>query len=486
LTPAEYGGGKPNALGIVGRDMPGGFVQYDAPDLPAAVALAADFKAGAQYKYFRGQADSRWPLVSSLARVDEEARKQALTDFTEFWEFARGAPELVPYLQDDDALIATAQHHGLAKTNFIDFSHSPEVAGWFASEGAVPNTHGAIFLVDEEAEKGFALAGGALRFVTPDVPNLWRLQAQEGFFLEAPGAFDHIWPVDRIVFRHGLSASPIPKRHIYPDKKSALELALDQFDLKRRQRRGFEDFLQSVKGSETVFIEITDDQIVSTEDALVAPPAWAAGPNERWADFDVDSTGPTVLLTTLGAGSPMLIDLIDQRRRCADLLTVAGTDEDKLNPMIERLWSGCRPQPYSSAQIARAIVALLRLLGALDRIDLSSRKGLAAAANALHGPSVEIEMSTAGENAARAFVSIDRLRATLKDEVRAQLDAAGTKTGDAWLTVILQGDWKRPGRNFDGARLVDLFVDQIIPWQIATRRDTVAFSAFLVRTLGRP
>ena len=119
---AELLGSKQNALGTLGRPMPGGFIQYGVPDLMTAVALAADFKAGGHYKYFRGQRDARWQVVSSFVRANEADRAKAVTEFGAFYSFARGAQHLVPYLQNDDALIATAQHHGLALTNLIDFT----------------------------------------------------------------------------------------------------------------------------------------------------------------------------------------------------------------------------------------------------------------------------------------------------------------------------------------------------------------------------
>lgn len=219
---AELLGAKPNGLGIDGRIAPGGFIQYEVPDLITAVALAADFKANGHYKYFRGQRDARWQVVSSLVRADAAGREKAMRDFEAFYSFAREAPQLLPYLQDDDSLIATAQHHGLALTNFIDFTESPEVAGWFASDGANSGENGAIYLVDPEAESAFSIAGSALKFIHLDVPNLWRLQAQAGLFLEAQGSFDHIWPLDRIVFPHGSAQSAIHRRHIYPEQRKSV------------------------------------------------------------------------------------------------------------------------------------------------------------------------------------------------------------------------------------------------------------------------
>src|SRR5688572_17183146 len=94
---AELLGAKRNALGILGYPTPGGFIQYDAPDLTTAVALATDLKAGGHYKYFRGQRDARWHVESSFVRSSEEERAIAVDEFGAFYAFVRGAPELLPY-----------------------------------------------------------------------------------------------------------------------------------------------------------------------------------------------------------------------------------------------------------------------------------------------------------------------------------------------------------------------------------------------------
>lgn len=479
---AELLGAKQNALGISGRPMPAGFIQYDAPDLITAVALAADFKAAGHYKYFRGQRDANWQVLSSFVRANEVDRTKAVTDFAAFYSFARGAPQLIPYLQNDDALIATA-HHSLALTNFIDFTRSPEVAGWFASDGASTEDKGAIFLVDSEAEGAFDAYGGPVRFIHLDVPNLWRLQAQQGLFLEAPGRFDHIWPLDRIVFPHHASHSSIPRRHIYPDKKSALEQALDQYKVMRCRRAGFDDLLEHIQASGALLIELDSDDNTTEEDALVVPPAWVGGPNERWEDIDVDSSGP-VLAEPMLSSIAALTELIKKRRGCANLVTVSPDDDEKLQKLFDRVWDGMRPHPYSADHIARCIIATINLQRAFQHVNLSSGLEQRRIAEALLGPTIEIEMSTSGENAARAFVNLQDLWLALKPDVRKKWGTVFDPNGD-WLNRVLGEDWQRPGRNFDGEQLVELFVDQIVPWQVATHRDPVAFSAFHVLTLGR-
>ena len=165
---------------------------------------------------------------------------------------------------------------------------------------------------------------------------------------------------------------------------------------------------------------------------------------------------------------------------------IKGPSPATLQTKIDRLWIGCRPHPYSNEQIARSIVSLVKMVEALDGRPLSRGNEQQRAADTLYHPAIEIEMSTGGENAARAFVSLDRLWSALTIEKRFQLCPEGRPLTDGWISLLFEEDWKRPGRNFAGPVLLELFVDQIIPWQIATNRDTIAFSAFHIRTLGRP
>lgn len=481
---AQLLGVKSNALGILGKMMPGGFIQYEAPDLATAVMLAADFKANGHYKYFRGQRDSHWEVISSFARANKSDRDHALTEFNAFYSFARGAPQLVPYLQNDDAIIATAQHHGLALTNFIDFTHSPEVAGWFASDGSSTNGKGAIFLVDTKVEETFELLGLPFRFLHADVPNLWRLQSQQGLFLEAGGKFDHIWPLDRIIFPHLASNSSVPRNHIYPDKKSSLELALDQYELIKRRNAAFDDMVETMRVAGVAMFEIREEETAEEDEPLLVPPAWIGGPDERWSNFDADSTGPILDNTLLTAITP-LTELIEKRRNCANLLIVSPREARTLQRRVNRVWEGMRPYPYSANQIARSINATARLHRAFEHVNMSDGQEQRRIATEQIGESVEIEMSTSGGNAARAYVSKEALWFALKADIQVKLGRS-FDPGGGWISYILYDKSKRPGFCFDSERLIDLFADQITPWQVATNRDPIAFSAFHILRLGRP
>ena len=305
--------------GIIGREQPGSYIQYDASCLADAVALADKLRLEGRYLYFRGQRDASWGVRSTFARADAAIKQQAISDLGEFCDFAMSAPELLPYLQEVDAIIATAQHHGLAATTLIDFSREPEIAGWFASHNAIEGEQGAIFMVDRRAEEmltAFGEKDGLFRFLEPDVPNLWRLQAQRGLFLDARTDLGAVWPLDRIVFPHNGSGSGIDARRIYPNEKSALEQALEQYGTERARRAGLRSIVGD--GSKIAWLEIVENDPPSPQ-APSFNGEWARGPDERWAEIDIDSPPPLLRADEILNDQAGLCRLIERRRRCAQL-----------------------------------------------------------------------------------------------------------------------------------------------------------------------
>jgi hypothetical protein len=85
------------------------------------------------------------------------------------------------------------------------------------------------------------------------VDDLWRMQAQSGHLLYWPReGVEHYYDLDRIIFTHDSSLYTIPEERIYPTRKSALELLLDEFitmslmlDNQRYLRKVFEEWNRS-------------------------------------------------------------------------------------------------------------------------------------------------------------------------------------------------------------------------------------------------
>ncbi len=356
------------------------------------------------------------------------------------------------------------------------------MAAWFASEGITEEAQGCIFLIDDDAEARINQIGAryGTKIFSFDVANLWRLQAQQGLFLEATVSIDQLWPLDRIIFDHTGKASPIKSSHIYPEKRSHLEQAIDQYKILRERQETWNKLLKM----EGIFHLDVSEESPRDIEGIVAISGWDVGPDERWSDMDIDSSAPEIDIQTLNDITAVEA-IIVARRRCAELLVVkAATDQSVsvLQSHVNRFWEGCRPFPYTDAQLARGVQSVVSTWLVLRNFNLHSGSDQDAAAFELLGDSVQIEMATAGRNTARAYIGKDRLLMALKRETRQRLgDMPGTAMD---IMLALAEDYRTPARNFEPDALIDLFVDQVIPWQIVTNRDPVAYSPFHILTLG--
>jgi hypothetical protein len=144
-----------------------------------------------------------------------------------------------------------------------------------------------------------------------------------------------------------------------------------------------------------------------------------------------------------------------------------------------------RPYPFDSAAIARAIAALARFEVFFRGFDLGAGHGTMPVARRVLVDPVEVEFGIAGGGSSRACVSGSRLLGALSDLARHRLDLPEGATGDVVLRRLAPF-WGKTLRLFDHKRLMDLFIDEIIPWQVVSKRDPIAFSSFHIKTLGQP
>ena len=123
---------------------------------------AAELEDRSRSYTYRGQRDSAWPLQSAAVRrlesFGQSARQQhnlSLSDrivqYTQHHllrEFRNRGFDIVDgRRQSVLECLSTLQHQGAA-TPLLDFSYSPLVALWFASESSDPETDGKIFKID--------------------------------------------------------------------------------------------------------------------------------------------------------------------------------------------------------------------------------------------------------------------------------------------------------------------------------------------------
>ena len=179
-----------------------------------------------KFDMFRGQR-RHWPLYPSMVRLEANARADALRSLTDFIEWAHSTPAMAPYAQSTDAIIAIAQHYGLG-THLLDWTYNPITALFFALVGSPSDSeHAAVFCARRDEVSGLKNS----RLIELDVVNLWRLEAQEGFFVEVPDkeAASTLENHCQIVTFPKPETTPFDRTAYYPPRKSDLEIKVDQF-----------------------------------------------------------------------------------------------------------------------------------------------------------------------------------------------------------------------------------------------------------------
>jgi hypothetical protein len=202
----------------------------DVGNVIEAVELAQKLKQDGDYDWFRGQIKS-WPLKSSFLRLDQEKRAQALEKLRRFESWVRNTAGLESLTANTNSMVAVGQHYGLP-TNFIDFTTSPEIAGFFAScgEQTEEDQLSCILCLNTKDLMEFWKILPAKypppELIAIDVQNLWRLQAQHGTFLYCPYTNND---------------------KIFPKRKSQLEILLDQYFMNEQLIEGERNLPESIK-----------------------------------------------------------------------------------------------------------------------------------------------------------------------------------------------------------------------------------------------
>ena len=210
---------------------------FEARDAAHAVAMATEFREQGLYDTFRGQCCAKWTVMPSQVRpgVNQDDALRRIDDFVAWLDQKRGIKKLGLSLEQ---VLAIAQHYGIP-TMLMDFTTSPSVAGFFATDGAALHgcSHGTIYMINSNELTDVMGAIRAVRkelqleIVRVNVDNLWRLNAQHGVFLFTNAQnFELFFSLDKIVFAHDYRASPTMSHDdIYPADKSPLELDIEHY-----------------------------------------------------------------------------------------------------------------------------------------------------------------------------------------------------------------------------------------------------------------
>jgi len=126
---------------------------------------------------FRGQADSAWPLIPKIDRI--ENRDNEIKGLKHFCELLKSIYEGAECPLSDDACTAAAQHYGIA-TSLLDFTPDPAVALFFACQNSMAPS-AAVFQLPLLP----AMDECRAKVLLPP-PFTKRIYIQKGIFLEFP------------------------------------------------------------------------------------------------------------------------------------------------------------------------------------------------------------------------------------------------------------------------------------------------------------
>ncbi len=470
-----------------------------------AVELATKFQQSGRYDWFRGQSQN-WPVVPSLARRTGDERERAIKRLNRFLAWSQSTPGMRDFKGKLDQVVAVAQHYGIA-TLFVDFTTDPKIAGIFAAEAPQEATlpEASIICLNTQDFLDFPWDGllegnpdSKVQCLTLDVPNLWRLEAQAGVFVECPfEQLERIYDFDRIVFP--APTAPLSQRmhnKIYPPRKSSLEQLIDQY---------FND--------ERVYLGTLEvDRFLA--EIGVTPNRWdpkplAVAPSGTW-NVNADTWHPPVRENYAAVGTALGLELeipdkkteiersVRQQLETAldgvnaaqskllrfkpELPDAYKTEQrDTLAGILNRLWDGLRLYPYERDELVEAVVAATAMYLSSTAADRDDPRTW----DCFKENCIEVEYAFLDGGYSRSYVLTSRLQGAFRSDLRQVLPpdhAASAADSKAMLFRLYE-----PGLLFDRDRFAALYSTQIVPCQLVWRpSDAVSFSPYGLKTFGLP
>lgn len=495
---------------------------FRVTDVDAAIELASEFRDQKRYDWFRGQVRAEWRPHSRLMRLQqldpsawETVHKPRLL---RFGEWLQKTPGLEAIGDDRDAAFAVAQHHGLP-THYLDFTTDPAVAGFFAADSKKPEpgSESCIFCLNSADLISLWTTIRKVRkelpeieLVRPDVSNLWRLQAQSGTFLYVPTNWDTFYAMDRIVFPYrGYPAYPT-KHDIYPDRKSQLEILLDQFfdnETKLEAEPRIRELFARISRSNPHAVLVETDGLAEGYIAeylrsgrIEADPSWEGSAAwltlarenhsevlRRDVPLAIDLAMPaTELAARIANGVRRAMQRDGSLRRHAVTWKIESVSGPSLRPSLTKglatLWDGLRSLPCGDAEIAQGLgnwVALYRL--EFDRRRDPGER--AAICGQMMGPAIEIAFGAPDGASAIGYAAIADLKSAFRSDLGKLLSDRATARIDD-LHFVLQVV-TAPRLLFDFRKLARVFATQIAPSQMV-RSAPFFFHPARLNELGLP
>jgi hypothetical protein len=519
---------------------------FQVANVDEAIKLATQFKNERKYRYFRGQADASWKVISTYARKNfsQEQQLDHRKSLVRFFDFCESHDSLAYLLKAEyaDHSFAIMQHYGMP-THYIDFTRDPAVAAFFATDGdnikqgqsaciiclSQQNIDRVNSLFDHARLNNSNLPGDFL--IEIDVSNLWRLQAQQGVFLFLPDpGIEKYVTFDKIVFPYTGPVAHPPKEMIYPVRKSALEMLLDSyFDNEQKLVSGrlFKKLFEELSANNPNASYTEADDPLDTMHNNLKPgakphPSWTDNEKKKWRSrktetwHDVQSPYCFELNAAIFNDDPLVactrlcVQLETEMEKGAlsrnHLVNFSLKGELDFEEEVKRFlfhcmkvcWDGMRMLPYTDEEIATSLsnLALIfinayqaglktRVYGSEDKTELYRYL--------LMEDHFMIEMAGRGRgDSSRAMVSRYYLSEAFREDLvnvvvqeHRKLCQFRYDNAKLVLQLILDPEWL-----FEFDKLKELFVKEIIPTQVYLRanndKNPIFFTPVQLTALGLP
>lgn len=484
-----------------------------------AVELANNLKEKSGYDLFRGQIKN-WPLKSSFCRqVEKNKKDEILEKMARFERWVKQTKGLEYLAKHPDDMIAVAQHYGIP-TNFVDFTTSPLVAGFFASYGRIneENVESCILCLNSQDLTTFWKSLPSEYSPPPEilylkVQNLWRLEAQHGVFLFCPYSnFEQIYDLDRIYFPYTGQISSVKEGDIFPKRKSQLEILLDQYFMNELRIENEKNIpvgmtrltipdIEEKCSIELLLNSTPPPKLNSWNDSHLE--SWLVQPNEKYLDSLGDETWKMTLDLNKDISSIQneAFDYLAKqfknnpnvRNRLLNWsITVVGVQkrdpiENKVEGYIKKLWDGIRKLPYDDQDIAKGLANCFMLASYLLKQGHVMQVDWQNATSECFGKTIEVEFGSEDGSYSRSFASKSKLLAAVREDIYDYLDLKWKAQFDKNIIGLLQAIWA-PSRLFDYDKLTKVFAHEIVPVQVIMRYERVAifFSPARLDSFGLP